>query len=171
MPSAQFSDTIRTYHRYLGYFLAGIMLLYACSGVLLIFRKTTFMKFDVHYEYQLTPGLSVIELLSTLNVKGLVAESETEQAIQLTMGNYNKQSGLTELTVKEYPLVIDRVVHLHKASTKSPLFLLNIFFGSGLLFFALSAFFIFPPNAAALKSGLKVAVVGFAMALLVVTFG
>ena len=101
MPSAQFSDTIRTYHRYLGYFLAGIMLLYACSGVLLIFRKTTFMKFDVHYEYQLTPGLSVIELLSTLNVKGLVAESETEQAIQLTMGNYNKQSGLTDLTVKE----------------------------------------------------------------------
>lgn len=33
---------MRVYHRYLGFFLAGIMAVYAISGVVLIFRDTDF---------------------------------------------------------------------------------------------------------------------------------
>ena len=35
---------MRIIHRYLGFFLAGIMTVYALSGVLLIFRSTDFLK-------------------------------------------------------------------------------------------------------------------------------
>jgi uncharacterized iron-regulated membrane protein len=34
---------MRLYHRYLGYFLAGIMAMYAISGITLIFRDTDFL--------------------------------------------------------------------------------------------------------------------------------
>ena len=36
--------TFRVLHRYLGYFLAGIMIVYALSGITLIFRKTDSFK-------------------------------------------------------------------------------------------------------------------------------
>ena len=35
---------MRITHRYLGYFLAGIMAVYAVSGVLLVYRDTDFLK-------------------------------------------------------------------------------------------------------------------------------
>ncbi|WP_228459230.1 PepSY domain-containing protein [Chryseobacterium carnipullorum] len=35
---------MRITHRYLGYFLAGIMAVYALSGVLLVYRDTDFLK-------------------------------------------------------------------------------------------------------------------------------
>lgn len=34
----------RVYHRYLGFFLAGIMTIYALSGTIMIFRTTDFIK-------------------------------------------------------------------------------------------------------------------------------
>ena len=35
---------MRIWHRYLGFFLAGIMAVYSTSGVLMIFRDTDFLK-------------------------------------------------------------------------------------------------------------------------------
>jgi uncharacterized iron-regulated membrane protein len=37
----------RVIHRYLGFFLAGIMALYALSGIVMIFRDTDFLKSQV----------------------------------------------------------------------------------------------------------------------------
>ena len=38
------SKKARVWHRYLGFFLAGIMAVYAVSGVVMIFRNTDFLK-------------------------------------------------------------------------------------------------------------------------------
>ena len=38
------SKNMRVYHRYLGFFLAGIMAIYSISGIILIFRNTDFLK-------------------------------------------------------------------------------------------------------------------------------
>jgi hypothetical protein len=35
---------MRVTHRYLGYFLAGIMAVYAVSGIILVYRDTDFLK-------------------------------------------------------------------------------------------------------------------------------
>lgn len=37
------NQTMREYHRYLGFFLAGIMAIYAVSGVLVIFWNDNFL--------------------------------------------------------------------------------------------------------------------------------
>ena len=41
------NNTMRVYHRYLGFFLAGIMAVYAVSGIVMIFRETEFLKSEV----------------------------------------------------------------------------------------------------------------------------
>ena len=53
-----FSFQIRVIHRYLGYFLSGIMMMYAISGIIMIFRETSFLKTKVVTEQQLTPNLT-----------------------------------------------------------------------------------------------------------------
>jgi len=45
-----FSYNMRIIHRYLGFFLAGIMSIYAISGMLLIFRETEFLKYETKVE-------------------------------------------------------------------------------------------------------------------------
>ena len=170
MRSAQSSQTFRKFHRYLGYFLAGIMMLYACSGIVLIFRKTDFLKLEQVTEYQLDSGLRGQQVIDALNIKGLSVTGETEANIALSSGDYDVASGLAKIVSKDYPVVIKAVVDMHKATHKKPLFFLNISFGVALLFFAVSSFLLFPPGAPALKTGVKVAAGGFLFALLVVVF-
>ena len=67
--------------------------------------------------------------------------------------------------------MLSKLVKLHKATTNSPLFFLNIFFGLGLLFFVVSAFLMFLPKVPVFKEGLKIAGVGALVAVLVVIFG
>ena len=50
--------SMRIYHRYLGFFLAGIMAVYAISGIILIFRDTDFLKQEKLVQKQLEPGLT-----------------------------------------------------------------------------------------------------------------
>ena len=42
---------------------------------------------------------------------------------------------MTVYITKSLPKAIEKLTQLHKASTKQPLFYLNVFFGAGLLFF------------------------------------
>ena len=171
MLSPQACQSFRKYHRYLGYFLAGIMMLYASSGILLIFRGTDFLKVEVVSERQLEVGLTGQQVVKQLRMKGLAVEEEGPRKIRLSAGEYDRDTGRAQVRGKEYLPVVDQIVHMHKATTNSPLFFLNIFFGASLFFFAVSAFLLFPPQAPALKTGLKIAGVGFLFAAAVVTFG
>ena len=46
----ELSNKMRVYHRYLGFFLAGIMLMYALSGITLTFRDKEYFKKAVAVE-------------------------------------------------------------------------------------------------------------------------
>ena len=139
MASMKFHNAFRKYHRWLGFFLAGIMFIYAVSGVLLIFRTTDFLKYEQTEQHQLAPGLNGDALGQQLRMKRFRVAAETADRIEFPGGYYDKQTGNAEVTKKDYPLVLSKLVKLHKATTNSPLFLLNIFFGLGLLFFVVSA--------------------------------
>ena len=49
-------NSMRVYHRYLGFFLAGIMAVYAISGVVMIFRDTDFLKREKQIEKETGTG-------------------------------------------------------------------------------------------------------------------
>ena len=159
---------MRVYHRYLGFFLAGIMAVYAVSGVLMIFRNTDFLKKDYVEKRTFEVGTKVEELGSSLRIKNFKIEKEEGQVVYFNGGNYNRVTGLATYTKKELPFVLKKMTDMHKATSDRPLFVLNIFFGVSLLFFVISAFWMFLPKTTIFKKGLYFAAAGLVLALLVI---
>ncbi len=170
MTTIKSASLVRKYHRLLGFFLAGIMMIYACSGVLLIFRNTDFMKFEQIVEKQLSANLDARSLARELRLSDFKLKADTSQQIVFKQGSYDKASGLATITKASYPLPVKKLVDLHKANSNSPLFFMNVFFGAALLFFAVSSFFMFVPKLPVYKTGVKFALAGFVVALVVVLF-
>jgi len=171
MTTQKTASTLRKLHRILGFFLAGIMAVYAFSGVLLIFRKTDLLQYDQTTEHQLKPGLQAQSLGDKLRIRGFEVIEDTAEQVIFEEGSYNKKSGLATVTEEDYAPVVQKLVKLHKATTSSPLYFLNIFFGCALLFFAVSSFFMFLPKLPVYRTGLKIAAAGFVFALVVVFMG
>ena len=73
---------------------------------------------------------------------------------------------MAQYTVKKLPLVLDKMTSLHKATTNSPLYFLNIFFGASLLFFVISAFWMFMPGTDIFKKGLYFTAGGIILTLI-----
>ena len=158
-------NNMRIYHRYLGYFLAGIMTVYAISGIVLIFRDTDFLKKEKRYEKQLAANLKAEEIGKEIKIRELKVEKEEAGVLTFKEGTYNTQTGMAIYTKKELPFVMDKITKLHKANTKNPLFFLNIFFGLSLLFFVVSAFWMYMPKTAIFKKGLYFTIAGIVLTL------
>ncbi|MDE0599212.1 MAG: hypothetical protein OSB51_08560, partial [Dokdonia donghaensis] len=66
----------------------------------------------------------------------------------------------------ELPYILDKMEHLHKATTNSPVYFLNIFFGASLLFFVISAFWMYTPKMPIFKKGMLFAIGGFILTII-----
>lgn len=160
-------NQMRIYHRYLGYFLAGIMAVYAMSGIVMIFRDTTFLKKDKLVERKLDANLSAEGLGKAIRINNLKFTSENGEFVSFNPGGtYNKATGEVKYLVKSWPKVIEKLTQLHKANTKSPLFYLNVFFGASLLFFVISSFWMFLPKTTIFKKGLLFTLAGIIIMLI-----
>ncbi|MFD2585409.1 hypothetical protein ACFSQJ_00605 [Croceitalea marina] len=160
------SNKLRIYHRYLGFFLTGIMAVYAISGIVLIFRKTDFLKIETVNEKQVEANLSAEELGKLIKIKGLNFTATDGAVAKFEQGFYNTQTGEVNYSTKKLPLVLDKMTHMHKATSKDPLFFLNIFFGLALLFFVVSAFWMFLPGSTIFKKGLYFVAGGVVLTLI-----
>ena len=160
------SNTMRIYHRYLGFFLAGIMAVYAISGIILIFRDTDFLKQTTQVEKQLQPGLTADALGKAIKIRDLKIESVNGDIQTFKTGTYNTATGAVTYTTKTLPRLVEKLTHLHKANTKDPLFYLNIFFGVSLLFFVISSFWMFMPKTSIFKKGMIYTIAGIILTLI-----
>ncbi len=159
---------MRIYHRYLGFFLSGIMAVYAISGIILIFRNTDFLKQEKVIETQLAPDLSDEEIGKGLKLREFKVDKIESGIVYFKNGTYDQVSGLAKHQVKQLPFILDKMTKLHKANTNSPLYFLNIFFGTALLFFVLSAFWMFMPDSPMFKKGLYFALGGIVLTLMLI---
>jgi hypothetical protein len=157
---------MRVYHRYLGYFLAGIMAVYALSGIVLIFRDTDFLKREKRIEQSLAPNLKADEVGKALRIRDLKFESQEGDIATFKQGMYNKTTGQAVYTVKSLPPAIEKLTRLHKANTGQPLFFLNVFFAVSLLFFVISSFWMFLPKTSIFKKGLYFTLAGLMLTLI-----
>lgn len=160
------SNTMRIYHRYLGFFLAGIMAVYAISGIILIFRDTDFLKQTKRVEKQLQPGLTADALGKAIKIRELKIESVNGDVQTFKTGSYNTQTGEVNYTTKKLAPFAEKLTNLHKANTKDPLFYLNIFFGVSLLFFVISSFWMFMPKTSIFKKGLYFTLAGVVLTVI-----
>lgn len=157
---------MRIVHRYLGYLMAGIMAVYAISGIILVYRDTDFLKKENVYEKVLEKNLTEKQLGEETKIKNLEI-TKTENGISyFKEGTYNSITGEANYTKKELPFVWDKMAKLHKAKSEQTLSPLNTFFGICLLFFVISSFWMFPPKSKIFKRGMVFAIVGFVIALL-----
>ncbi|RMZ57948.1 hypothetical protein D1632_16720 [Chryseobacterium nematophagum] len=157
---------MRITHRYLGYFLAGIMAVYAVSGVILVYRDTDFLKKEKKYEKVLEKNLSEKELGKELKIKNFEIE-KTENSFQyFKQGSYNLITGEVKYSKKELPYILDKMTKLHKSQSKDKLSPLNTFFGIALFFFVISSFWMFNPKTKAFKRGMIFTVAGLVISII-----
>ncbi|OCK52851.1 hypothetical protein BA768_09365 [Chryseobacterium sp. CBo1] len=157
---------MRITHRYLGYFMAGIMVIYALSGVLLIYRDTDFLKREKIYDKIIAKNLSEKELEKELKIKNFEIIKTENNMVQFKEGSYNSLTGKAHYTKKELPLVLDKMTKLHKAKSADRLSPLNAFFGICLFFFVLSSFWMFNPKSKPFKRGIKFAIAGLVISII-----
>lgn len=161
---------MRIVHRYLGYFMAGIMAVYAVSGVLMIYRDTDFLKQEKKYEKVFDKNLTEKQLSKQIKIKGFEVDKTENGILYFKQGTYNSVTGEAKYTKKELPFVLNKMTQLHKSQSKDTLSPLNAFFGISLFFFVISSFWMFNPKSKAFKRGLLFTAVGlvFSVILLVI---
>lgn len=142
------------------------MAVYAISGITLIFRDTDFLKSEKQVERQIKPNVSNEELGRELRIRDLKVEKEEGDVVSFSQGTYNKATGVANYKTKQLNRFIDKLQHLHKADTKSPLFYLNVFFGLSLFFFVVSAFYMFLPGTSTFKKGLYFTLAGLVLTVI-----
>lgn len=157
---------MRVLHRYLGFFLAGIMAVYAISGIVLIFRETDFLKTKTTEEVKIAPNVKNELIGKELGMRKYQFDREEGDMVYFKNGDYNKKTGVAHITKKELPYILDKMSRLHKATTEDPLYWLNIFFGVALLFFVLSAFWMYLPKTKVFKTGLLYSLAGLVLTLI-----
>ncbi len=159
---------MREVHRYLGFFLAGIMAMYAVSGIVMIFRNTDFLKKEIVVEQNIGPNVAQADLGAKLKNKKLKVDRAEGGIMYFKEGTYNTQTGEAVITKKELPYVMDKMTHLHKSTSADPLYFLNIFFGLSLLFFVISSFWMFIPSSSVFRKGMYFTLAGILLTLLLV---
>lgn len=159
---------MRVWHRYLGFFLAGIMAVYALSGIVMVFRQTDFLKQEKTYQRTLDPNLPVQELGREIGIKDLKIDREEGSLLIFKQGSYDKSTGAVQYTTKDLPYLLGKMTKFHKATTKDPMFYMNIFFGLSLLFFVVSSFWMFTPKTSIFRKGLYFTLAGLVLALLLI---
>ncbi len=164
--SKPLSFYMRIFHRYIGFFLAGIMAVYAISGIVLIFRETDFLKQEKQVVKTVKPGAKSDELGKMIGVRDLKITKTEGNTVYFPQGTYNTVTGVANYSSKQLPFVMNQLTQLHKASTKKPLFFLNVFFSVSLLFFVVSSFWMFRPKTSIFKKGIYFTIAGIILTLI-----
>lgn len=166
---AEIRDTksfMRVVHRYLGYFMAGIMTVYAISGILLVYRDTDLLKKEKHYDKIIAKNLTEKDLGKELKMREVKVDKEENGIIYFKNGTYNKATGQAVYDKKELPFILEKMTKLHKSPSKDKLGGLNVLFGLCLFFFVLSSFWMFNPKTKAFKRGMLFAVGGLIVSII-----
>ncbi|UJF28887.1 hypothetical protein L0B70_08420 [Kaistella sp. 97-N-M2] len=161
---------MRITHRYLGYFAAGIMAVYAISGVLLIYRDTNFLKKENKTEIVLKPNLTDKELAKEIKMRNVEFKPGGGDLKTFENGTYNAKTGEAKYSKMKLPFVLEKFNELHKSTSNHRYASLNTVFGLVLFFFVISSFWMFNFKSKAFRRGMIYAGIGFVLALIMVFF-
>ncbi len=100
-------QTFPVVHRYLGFFLAGIMIVYAISGIVLTFRNTDYLKNEVHIKKKLEPNITADNLGRALEKGRFSVDKEEGGVLYFEGGSYNQETGLASYTEKKLPVLLE----------------------------------------------------------------
>jgi len=139
------------------------MIVYALSGIVLTFRNTDYLKKEILIEKNLPRNIPPEDLVKALGKGRFRIDKEEGDLLYFEGGTYNKKTGVANYSEKKLPLLLENMNKIHKMHSGHPLFWLGIFFAISLLFFAVSAFWMFRPTTSVFKKGLYFTLGGIAL--------
>jgi len=163
--------TMRSLHRDIGFLLIGLTLMYAASGIVLIYRDSGFLKQETRVETDIARGLPAKALESALHLRRLKVEKQEGDVIHFNYGTYDAATGHAAYTIQEYPWIIQKLNALHLAPSASALHYFGILYGALLIFLAVSSLFMFRPGTKPFRRGIILSAGGVALAALLMSVG
>jgi hypothetical protein len=151
---------MRLFHRYIGFFVIGLTLVYGFSGIIMVFRDTDFLKQEKHIEKQVPQNLKVQELGQALRIRNLEGVKVAGDTISFKNGWYNKATGQVQYTEKSWPAFIEKLSFVHKTPSKRATSFVSILFALSLIFLAISSFWMFKPKTKFFRNGMIVVGMG-----------
>ncbi|MGL4994082.1 MAG: hypothetical protein ACRC6R_08200 [Bacteroidales bacterium] len=158
------SIVMRKLHRDLGFLAVGLTLIYALSGILLMFRGSDLLMKEVKYEKQLEVGLNSADLEKEISYRRFKVKSENQDKIIFNVGEYDKASGIAIYQLNEYITPFKQFVSLHKITSKSPALWFMVGYGLILCFLAISGLFMFKTTSQQFKRGVILTTIGIIIA-------
>lgn len=159
-----FSYWMRVLHRDIGFLAIGLSLVFAISGVTLVFRNTDFLKTEQTQVRNLPAALSADQLSQELRMRNFTVESEDDQTIHFNQGSYNKVTGEASLKVEDVVFPINLMNRFHKISGNDTVYIISVLFAIILVFLAVSSLFIFPKGRL-LKRAIILTLIGLVIAI------
>ncbi|MGL5683377.1 MAG: hypothetical protein ACRDDZ_10075 [Marinifilaceae bacterium] len=168
MKAKQWNKWMRSTHRYVGFFMVGVMFVYALSGILLFYRNTDFLKDEITTVQVLEQSLNAEDVGKALKIRGIKVIEETDNIIVFAGGSYNKQTGESTYTRKEVKAPFNKMITFHKMTSQNPMHYVGIFSGIGLLLLVITSFWMFQPQSKFFKRGMVIAIIGVIITVIAV---
>ncbi len=161
-----FSQYMRILHRDLGFIAIGLTIVYALSGIALIYRNLDLLVFPKTIKIQLAPNLTADKIGEELHLRNFKVTKTEGDTIFFRNGNYHSTSG--KATYIKYDLIfpINKFRELHMASGNSNVHWFTATYGIILLFLAISSFWMFKPNSRLFKRGIYLALGGAVLTII-----
>ncbi len=157
---------MRYLHNRIGFFIAGLVIIYGLSGLLQTYRDTNLLKHDVAHEVQLEPHLPEDKIGSSLRQKNFKITKTEGNRLYFQNGTYNTETGQAKYTSKEWYSWITPFTELHKTPSKDPAHYFTTLFGIAMLFMSVSAFWMFKPGTKLFSSGVLLTAAGLVAAVI-----
>jgi hypothetical protein len=160
--------TMRNLHNNIGYFIVGLVIIYAISGIIQTYRDTDFLKHEIKNEKTIEPNLDVEKLGKAIKQKELKIEKTEGSVIYFKNGTYNTQTGDVKYITKEWYSWVKQITELHKQNSKGIIHYFTIAFAVALFFMCFSAFWMFKPGTKAFSSGVILTVFGIVASIILI---
>ena len=158
--SSKMRKTMRDLHNNIGYFIVGLVIIYALSGIVQTYRDTSFLKQEVKVEKTIEPNLDAEKLGKAIKQREFKVDKTEAGIMYFKDGSYNPQTGEVKYVTKEWYSWVKQVTELHKTNSKGIVHYFTIVFAIALFFMCVSAFWMFKPGTKAFSSGVILTVVG-----------
>jgi hypothetical protein len=157
--------TMRVLHRYIGFFILGFAVIYALSGIALIYRDTDLLKKEQIVTSQLPPGTKVADLGPMLRMREVKILETKGDVVYFEGGSYNTSTGEAVRTVKDLVFPFNKFARLHKTSSQDVMHWFTLIFGISMGFLAISSFWMFKAQTQVFRKGMYTALAGIVLAI------
>ena len=165
--SKSFSQYMRILHRDLGFIAIGLTIVYALSGIVLIYRNIDLLVFPKTIERQISPNLTADKIGEELHKRNFKVSKLEGDTIFFNNGKYNCVTGNVIYVENELIFPLNKFSALHKANARGNVHWFTTIYGIVLLFLAITSFWMFKPNSKLFKRGIILTIAGIFLTIII----